>query len=961
MLFKSLRVRFRFFLPFVVSFLLCSCTRSSAQDGITRIWAVDDGEKVRQNDLNHWAATSSNNPVWDGSTVRLFASRNEIVGFQLILEASGSGANHVSVLLDTLFTDGDLITNTGGIGDPYDYVGKRIELFVTQYLYVPTRSSYSGSWGWGGARALPDDEYLGWIPDALVPFESPHGDRASGQGGAPFRILPGTSQSVWIDITVPRTQKPGMYVGTIVVTEAGFVTQRIPVFLRVYDATLPDETHVRNFFAYGAPLMEMHPGVQVGTGEYHAMLRKYMNMAHRHRMTLADGGRTVDEFSAWMGGYYSGEFYRPQYNYEGPGEGAGEKVYSIGTYDQPSHGFLSGFDPPTREQWQLASDRWETWFSQFAPATLRFKYMIDEPEFEEHPTIKERASWILSNPGPGKNLGIFCATRLHPDLVGSINVWGLTAQSGYVSPDGVSSGYDLPKVAERKAAGEIVGIYNGTRPSFGQASALDTRATDNRANPWIMWKYDVDFYFLFDVAGFCYTKVNSWADQRSVVHGSVLWGDGFWIYAGEDKFHPGESRGLRGPIASLRMKNWRRGVQDYEYLWVAKQTGIETAAIVDRVVPRAFNDYGDAFTSQSSQPLWGQRGFQFESARRELAALIASRGTPANLAPAAGLHASPAVLSPSGGEVTLTWMIEDADGGTLDNGLGSVGSIGSMKVTVTKTTSFVLSVNTPRGNVRATATVRVGPHTPSTGANLLRNPDFDDGVEGWTLESSGGAILGQSTPGYQSYAAARIVVSDAQNPIRLSQSGLKMYRYGTYRLKFAARSPFGLDLEAKLVSGSTPATSYGLPSQIFDLTPEWKEFVLDFVSENIADSVADASFIFDLSSFAVADGEYYFDNISLSKTGAVVPPSPQDYALEQNYPNPFNPLTTIEFALPSAAQATLKIFNMLGQEVATLVNEYLSEGIHRADFNAALLPSGLYAYRLQAGDFVSTRKMMLVK
>ncbi|MRR11792.1 DUF4091 domain-containing protein, partial [bacterium] len=552
--------------------------------------------------------------------------------------------------------------------------------------------------------------------------------------------------------------------------------------------------------------------------------------------------------------------------------------------------------------------------------------MIDEPEFEEHPIIKERASWILTNPGPGRNLGLFCASRLHPDLVGSINVWGVTAQSGYVSPDGVSSGYDLPLVAQRKAAGEIVGIYNGTRPSFGQASALDTRATDNRVNPWIMWKYNVDFYFLFDVAGFCYTKVNSWADQRSLVNGSVLWGDGFWIYSGEDKFHPGESRGLRGPIASLRMKNWRRGVQDYEYLWVAKEAGLETGAIVDRVVPRAFNDYGGAYASQSSQPLWGQRGYQFESARRELAALIASRGNPASLPPAAGLNVSPAVLPPAGGEVTLTWTVEDAPGGTLDNGLGTVAPRGSMKVTVAKTTSFVLSVSTPAGSVRATATVQVGPPAPTFGANILRNSDFDNGVDGWTFETDGGAEFGQALPGYQSYAAARVAVTGTQDALKLSQHNLKMHRYTTYRLMFAARSALGLDLEASVVRRSAPGTSYGLSRQLFDLTPEWKEFSAEFTSATIADSASDASLVLDLSSFAVPDGEYYFDNVALSKTGTVAPPKPADFSLEQNFPNPFNPMTTIEFALPTAAQATLKIFNMLGQEVATLVNEFLTEG-----------------------------------
>jgi hypothetical protein len=85
------------------------------------------------------------------------------------------------------------------------------------------------------------------------------------------------------------------------------------------------------------------------------------------------------------------------------------------------------------------------------------------------------------------------------------------------------------------------------------------------------------------------------------------------------------------------------------------------------------------------------------------------------------------------------------------------------------------------------------------------------------------------------------------------------------------------------------------------------------------------------------------------------------YSLEQNYPNPFNPSTRIEFALPATSFVTLKVFNIIGQEVATLVNGTLPAGNHRVVFDAAGLPSGAYVYRVTAGEFVSTRKMLLLK
>jgi hypothetical protein len=88
---------------------------------------------------------------------------------------------------------------------------------------------------------------------------------------------------------------------------------------------------------------------------------------------------------------------------------------------------------------------------------------------------------------------------------------------------------------------------------------------------------------------------------------------------------------------------------------------------------------------------------------------------------------------------------------------------------------------------------------------------------------------------------------------------------------------------------------------------------------------------------------------------------PTGFFLSQNYPNPFNPSTTIQFALPKASLVMLKIYNVLGQEVATLVNEELKIGAYRVNWDGANVPSGVYFYRLQAGDFVETKKLLLLR
>jgi hypothetical protein len=90
-------------------------------------------------------------------------------------------------------------------------------------------------------------------------------------------------------------------------------------------------------------------------------------------------------------------------------------------------------------------------------------------------------------------------------------------------------------------------------------------------------------------------------------------------------------------------------------------------------------------------------------------------------------------------------------------------------------------------------------------------------------------------------------------------------------------------------------------------------------------------------------------------------PLPTEFLLSQNYPNPFNSSSVIKYSIPKSSQVMLKIFNTLGEEIETLVSEEKPAGAYEINFNAPLLPSGVYFYRLQAGSFVETRKMILLK
>ncbi len=167
-------------------------------------------------------------------------------------------------------------------------------------------------------------------------------------------------------------------------------------------------------------------------------------------------------------------------------------------------------------------------------------------------------------------------------------------------------------------------------------------------------------------------------------------------------------------------------------------------------------------------------------------------------------------------------------------------------------------------------------------------------------------------------------------------------------------------------SVNPPALNYG--TVVATTSREW-----------VIISVADTLYVEDEDSVGIildagwgsgpeTENDYsYFDLVSVTRVGNVTATEDEPYdqirqfQLHQNYPNPFNPTTVISYQLPVTSHVTLKVFDMLGREVASLVNGRVSAGQHEVQFDASNLSSGLYIYRLQAGEFIETKKMMLIK
>jgi len=582
-----------------------------ASAGLQDVWAVDDGEKIFKDNTSS-SLKYDGNAVWDGSRVYLFGSRNEIVAFQLILQADTAGAQSVDVTVSDLANGGSVIRGSHPLPAPNDYLGVGVELFTEHYLNITTPSwdSPCGGFGWDGSSKT---HLTGWTPDALVPFSA-----TQGKGGAPFDIEPGMNQGVWVDIYVPKGHPTGTYSGTITVTVDGATVREIPLTLEVLDLTLPDENHYQTMVFYSRDnILKRHDSGSC-TPEMWQMILDYNRMAHRHRIDLIGCGNW-DEISN-IPGTLSGEAYTAAHNYAGPGEGVGNQVFSINTYGIQ-------FQPETEEGYRAESDAWVNWFTANAPGVDYFVYLIDEPGSSMYPWIIERASWIHNNPGPGHNLPVYMTRSPIDSLIGAIDIWCT-----------YPSGYDPAEAADAFARGEREWLYASFRP-WTPADCTDEYGIAWRAKAWIGHYRDIGRWFTWESTHWNGNRNEMDAGELKNVWANPItfWeeypegvpcpngtgnGDGTLFYPGQDAVYPEEDRGYPGPVSSIRMKMYRRGIQDVEYMWLAEQAGYQADVdtLINTVIP-------DSMWEHQITPTWSNYDTYYDAGRWQLAGLLGPRPT----------------------------------------------------------------------------------------------------------------------------------------------------------------------------------------------------------------------------------------------------------------------------------------------------------------------------------------------
>jgi hypothetical protein len=583
-----------------IAFAMMTCP-VLAHAGVRRIWIVNDGEKIERDAVAHPAA--ARNSAWDGRTGHIFGARNEIVAFQLIVEADRRGVHSLSVKLPALSSATDRIVYRAPAIDPTDYVDRPIEIFTEHYMDVTTPSH--ASWVYDRDSPAAPSDPTGWKPVQLVPENA-----RAGRGGFPVTVRPSENQAIWVDIYIDRSRRPGRYRGNLDVLADG-VRRAIPIELEVFDFILPDENSMHAMLFYSSDQPELYHGRNLDPA--------YHRLAHRYRVEFVQAydeqtlPRVIDRFT--------GADFTPSRGYEGPGAGQGN-VIAPRTFYGPGREF------DDRQSAWTRSDAWMTFLRERLPHALTFLYMPDEPRAPEYPRIRALAENIHSNPGPGRSLPTFVTSKYVEALDGAIDIWC----SG-------PKGFDIDRAARERARGHEYWFYNGGRPAGG-AITIDAPATDARATIWAAFKHDVRVYFYWNAVHWRHNSQkqgernqNVWADSitfdnrrqpnRSPDDEGYIHGDGVLVYPGEERIHPEEDRGLPGPVATIQLANFRRGLQDHQYLTLARKLGLDAAVdkALQAIVPRVFSDAGPRVS-------FPETGDPYEAVRLEVARAIVAASRP---------------------------------------------------------------------------------------------------------------------------------------------------------------------------------------------------------------------------------------------------------------------------------------------------------------------------------------------
>jgi len=442
--------------------------------------------------------------------------------------------------------------------------------------YVPVRFS--------APRAT---EALGMTPDPLVPFIDPYTGKKCASplwtgeeklegaafGATPFEIWPGQRQTLWLDVHVPRDAKPGEYDAILEVRKKERIIQTFRITLIVWDFTLPEGPTLENHFG-GIESIANYHGLRTDDEKYSVLEERYAQMFAENRLNPptprrlfpapADDGTvtfdtsTKEKIAAYMNRYHVTNFEIPHSPF---GDAAESRDKSFAFY----------------RSWYafLLENKW---------ADRSYVYMFDEPNTPEQYDRVRRLGAFIHEAEPRIRKLVVEQPYTHDSAWGSlddaIDIW--CPLFGFIEEKSnehvKASGDDVwSYTALVQTAHPYHPEYEKVKDDLPPFWQIDFPLTSYRVAPWLNWRYGVTGLLYWSSVYWDSPKRNPWHDPGF----RVRWnGEG-------SLFYPGEDAGIEGPIASIRLKALRDGMEDYEYFALLASLGKreEADAIAREAVP----------------------------------------------------------------------------------------------------------------------------------------------------------------------------------------------------------------------------------------------------------------------------------------------------------------------------------------------------------------------------------------
>lgn len=576
------------------------------------VWGGSGESKVLRHELR-----ASEDPqavrslFWDGTTVQVDGAGGEVIGFSVVLEAPEDDAEGVTVTLDSLQGPGDARLGAApreGLSI-FDWRDRQIELFYVRYLeikglsydgystyderHIPSvmRRPFQGE-GYGTGVWADRPGANKFFPEIAVPIELVE----------TFDVEQGRNQSIWVDVYVPPGSPAGTYEGTFVVREAGEVTHRVPIELEVHPFELPARPSLGTAVFMGeADIGQRYlgPDWQADRATLHEIRDRHFQLAWRHRIALIDNNSGVENDpgdrpqTVWFP-RLDGTLFTPANGYEGPGQGEPLGVFAVG-----AHGNFAWRDAD-QETFGRHAGNWVEWFDQSAPGTDYFLWIQGTRDNEERLAAKLNQAMAPANRLRSMSIRYITEARETIPSLDIVNSW---------VPIGIADEWEEAARYYIGTEGKALYMYKGRRPGSG-SFAIEDDGVALRSLAWCQHKHRVDRWMYWESTYYDNYQgqtgqTNVWRQAKTSGNVPTIhfeWGEfsvkysngnGVLFYPGRDLVFQREGYDVAGPIASLRLKHWRRGLQDGDYLALAAAIDPErTREIVADMLPTSLWEYG---------------------------------------------------------------------------------------------------------------------------------------------------------------------------------------------------------------------------------------------------------------------------------------------------------------------------------------------------------------------------------